>query len=216
MPREATSGPARTRYECTSCPAPEPGTCTTGDAMATARVCDGDCGSGQCVSDTAGVNRCCLVFSDPSSPNSCPSGTLESYGSPTECARDCTGDCVGDAEGDQRCCITDAASSGGTTGSAGLPEKVSSVKIGPWDIPTDPEGLASALLNIGIGFGTLLAVLFVIIGGFGVATSGGNPDNLEKAKSQITAAIAGLLFILLSVLILSIIGGGVIGIDFFK
>jgi len=56
----------------------------------------------------------------------------------------------------------------------------------------------------------------LIVGGFGVATSAGNPDSLEKAKKQITAAVAGLLFILMSVLILNIIGGEIIGIDFFK
>ena len=80
----------------------------------------------------------------------------------------------------------------------------------------DPVALAGDILNIGIVFGTLLATLFLIIGGFGVATSGGNPEALEKAKETITSAIAGLLFILMSVFILSIIGGGVIGIDFFK
>jgi len=61
-----------------------------------------------------------------------------------------------------------------------------------------------------------LAVLFLILGGIGVATSGGNPDNLEKAKKQITAAVAGLLFILMSVLILDIIGVSILGFDFIK
>jgi hypothetical protein len=90
------------------------------------------------------------------------------------------------------------------------------VEIGFICLHTDPAGLANDVLGFGIGLGTLLAVTFLIIGGFGVATSAGNPENLEKAKETITAAISGLLFILLSVLILSIIGGGVIGIDFFK
>jgi len=73
-------------------------------------------------------------------------------------------------------------------------------------IPVTISDFAGRVLNLGIGLGTLLAVLFLIIGGFGVATSAGNPDNLEKAKGQITAAIAGLAFILLSTLILNIIG----------
>ena len=90
------------------------------------------------------------------------------------------------------------------------------VDIGITCLNTDPAGLASDILGLGIGLGTLLALLFLVIGGLGVATSGGNPENLEQAKSQITAAITGLVFILMSVLILSIIGEGVIGIDFFK
>lgn len=91
-------------------------------------------------------------------------------------------------------------------------EKVTSVQVGPWDIPTDTAGLASAVLSIGTGIGTLLAILVLTIGGFGVATSAGDPDKLEKARSQITAAIAGLLFILLAGLILRTLGG-IIGID---
>jgi len=103
----------------------------------------------------------------------------------------------------------DGGGGGGTTSGC--------VDIGFIDcLHTDPAGLANDVLGFGIGLGTLLAVVFLIIGGFGVATSAGNPENLEKAKETITAAISGLLFILLSVLILSIIGGGVIGIDFFK
>jgi hypothetical protein len=90
------------------------------------------------------------------------------------------------------------------------------VDIGFICLHTDPAGLAGDVLDLGIGIGTLLAVLFLVIGGFGVATSAGNPENLEKAKETITAAVSGLLFILLSVLILSIIGKDIIGIDFIK
>lgn len=83
-------------------------------------------------------------------------------------------------------------------------------------IPTNPKEFAGWILGLGIGLGTLLAVVFLVIGGVGVATSAGDPENLEKAKKQITAAVAGLLFILLSVLILNTIGGGIIGIPFFQ
>ena len=58
----------------------------------------------------------------------------------------------------------------------------------------------------------IIPILFIIIGGYGVATSAGDPERLEAAKQRITAAVAGLLFILLSVLILRIIGEEVIGI----
>lgn len=100
--------------------------------------------------------------------------------------------------------------------SGDLPGKVDCVETGLGCIPTDPSDLAEWALNWGIGLGTLLAVLFVIIGGFGVATSAGDPENLEKAKKQITAAISGLLFILLSALILDTIGVSIFGLDFIK
>ncbi len=102
-----------------------------------------------------------------------------------------------------------------TTQGGGLPDKKSTVKIGPWEFSTDPEQFGADILEIGMGVGALLAVLFTIIGGFGVATSSGDPDKLEKAKSQITAAVSGLVFLLASALILKYVLGTIIGVDFF-
>ena len=80
-------------------------------------------------------------------------------------------------------------------------------------IPTSAGGFAQWFLNLGIGIGILLALLFIILGGYDVLTSAGNPDQLDEGKQKITAAVAGLLFILLSVLILTTIGVEVLGID---
>lgn len=178
-----------------------------------AAQCSGLCTSGQCVADSEGVRRCCVVF-DSSSPSACPNGTATTYGSSTQCAQGCSGDCVNDNSGVKRCCLSATSSGGGTQDIPGidLPEKEECVETGLGCIPTDPAKLAGWVLGLGTGLGALLAVLFLIIGGFGVATSGGNPDNLEAAKKRITAAIAGLLFILLTGLILRTIGD-TIGID---
>lgn len=102
---------------------------------------------------------------------------------------------------------------GGIVGKIDLPEQKDCVNIGLTCIPTDPKLLAGRVLGWGAGLGMLLAILFIIVGGFRVATSAGNPENLENAKKQITAAVAGLVFILLSSLILKAISG-IIGIDF--
>lgn len=105
--------------------------------------------------------------------------------------------------------------SGGSSGGGGtLPPPAGEIDLGIFKISTNPKAMAQGFLDFGIKIGTLLAILFIIIGGYGVATSGGNADNLEKAKKQITAAVAGLIFILLSVAILNIIGVEVIGIPF--
>jgi hypothetical protein len=185
------------------------------------------------------ANSACVPSTDPclpKSPTACPGTTYTCTPTPTptptpgtkcDCNRD--SDCSSGQEcdegssagcevyqGNAGLCKSSSGSTGTTTGSTELPEKLNTVKVGPFDIPTDPAGLAQKLLEIGIGLGALLATVVLIVGGFGVATSSGNPDNLEKAKKQITAAVAGLLFILMSVLILNIIGGEIIGIDFFK
>lgn len=105
---------------------------------------------------------------------------------------------------------------GGSSGGGGtLPPPAGEIDLGIFKISTDPTAMAEGFLDFGIVIGTLLAILFIIIGGYGVATSGGNPENLEKAKKQITAAVAGLLFILMSVAILNIIGVSVLGIGTF-
>lgn len=128
------------------------------------------------------------------------------------CSNSCTppDTCVADSAGVVlRCCQP------GTL-PPGLPPIPSCVKIPLFGcLPLTPEAIAEQVLRIGMGLGALLAVIFLIVGGFGVITSAGNPEQLEKSKAQITAAVAGLVFLLASVLILDIIGGKIIGIPFF-
>jgi hypothetical protein len=82
-------------------------------------------------------------------------------------------------------------------------------------IPTDPAGLANAIFKIVLGVAGGLGILLVIMGGFKVATSQGNPDALEDGRDTITKAILGLAFILLATVILSIIGIDILGLDSF-
>lgn len=78
-------------------------------------------------------------------------------------------------------------------------------------IPTSVTGLANAVLNLALGIAGALAIIFIIIGGFKVATSQGDPDSLQDGKDMITQAIVGLVFILLATTILSIIGIDILG-----
>ncbi len=94
-----------------------------------------------------------------------------------------------------------------------LPEGKDEIDIGFITLPTNPTALATVLLRVGIGIGTLLSILLIVVGGYGVATSTGDPDKLQKARAQITAAISGLVFLLISTVILHIIGIRIIGIS---
>lgn len=49
-----------------------------------------------------------------------------------------------------------------------------------------------------LGFVGALAVLFIIIGGFQMVTSSGEPKKLETAKKTLTYAIIGLLVVILA------------------
>ena len=87
------------------------------------------------------------------------------------------------------------------------------IDLGFITLSTEPARLAGQVLEFGYSIGTLFAILFIIIGGYEVATSAGDPERLEVAKGRITAAVMGLVFLFASVLILRVIGCGIIDID---
>lgn len=79
-------------------------------------------------------------------------------------------------------------------------------------VATDAAGLVKVILRFALGVAGGFAILQIIVGGLKVATSSGNPDQLEEGRQTITAALAGLVFILLAVTILVIIGVDILGI----
>lgn len=75
-------------------------------------------------------------------------------------------------------------------------------------ISTDVEsgGFINTLLQLAIGLGGMIALLLILGGVFIITTSAGIPDKLNQGKELITSAISGLLFIILSVVLLNLIG----------
>ncbi len=62
---------------------------------------------------------------------------------------------------------------------------------------TNSSGLYSGagLLSIAIVFGGILLFIMLILGGFGLLTNATNPQGQEKAKQQITWAVAGFVLL---------------------
>jgi len=60
--------------------------------------------------------------------------------------------------------------------------------------------------------GLMLGIFYIIISGYKLIVSQGNPQQTQDAQEQLTAAILGIIFILLSVTILRVILGKVMGI----
>lgn len=60
--------------------------------------------------------------------------------------------------------------------------------------------------------GLMLGIFYIIISGYKLMVSQGNPQQTQDAQEQLTAAILGIIFILLSVTILRVILGKVMGI----
>ena len=65
--------------------------------------------------------------------------------------------------------------------------------------------LTSSILKIALPLAGTVTVVLLIIAGYKMMSSQGNPDKLKDAKEMITNAIIGLVFILLSIAILLLI-----------
>lgn len=76
--------------------------------------------------------------------------------------------------------------------------------LGP--IKTDPAEFIKTVLGIATGLAGGIALIFMVIGSIKVLTSSGDQQKLTGGKDMIVAAVSGLLFLILSVLILRFIG----------
>ena len=82
------------------------------------------------------------------------------------------------------------------------------------DIPTDPGAFAGKILSIAIGLAGGIALILMVIGSVRVLTSSGDQQRLAGGRDMIVAAVAGLLFLIFSFLILEFIGGRILELGF--
>jgi hypothetical protein len=75
-------------------------------------------------------------------------------------------------------------------------------------ISTDASGggFFASIINIAVGLGGGFALLLMLYGVFIVTTSAGIPDKLKEGREIITSAISGLIFIIMSIVLLNLIG----------
>jgi hypothetical protein len=73
------------------------------------------------------------------------------------------------------------------------------------------NGLFNNLLNIGLGVGVTVAAFFLMWGAFLYMSAGGSPHHMERGKSAMVNALAGLAIVLaarvIAGMIKSAIGG---------
>ena len=70
----------------------------------------------------------------------------------------------------------------------------------------DSGGFVGSFLSLAIGLGGGIALLLILYGTFIVTTSAGIPDKLNQGKEIISSAVSGLIFIILSIVLLNLIG----------
>src|SRR5207244_3920061 len=62
-----------------------------------------------------------------------------------------------------------------------------STSFGNWS--TDPRGFVATLFSILLSISGSIAVLIIIFAGYGMMTSQGDPEKVQGAKEQMTAAL---------------------------
>jgi hypothetical protein len=85
-----------------------------------------------------------------------------------------------------------------------------------FSIDTRPADFIKAMFGIILSVSGGIALLLIIISGYGMIASRGNPEKIQAARERLTAAIIGLVFIIFSIVILQIIGVDILHIPQFK
>ncbi|MCL5970202.1 MAG: pilin [Patescibacteria group bacterium] len=89
------------------------------------------------------------------------------------------------------------------------------LNTGLGDISTTQIGFIQSVFGIVLSISGGIAILLIIVSGYRMLASQGNPEALKGAKEQLTAAIVGLLFIIFALVILEIIGVNILQIPGF-
>ena len=78
-------------------------------------------------------------------------------------------------------------------------------------ISVTPKEFTENILTVAIGIAGIIGLILLLYGFFLLAISAGNPDKVTAAKTIITSAIGGLIFITMSVVLMNFIGVSVLG-----
>lgn len=84
------------------------------------------------------------------------------------------------------------------------------VKTAIGDIPTDPLGFIMRIFSIVLSVAGIGAIVIIIFAGYRMMLSRGNPEALKSARESLTAAVIGLVFIVFSLVLLSIVAGNIL------
>ncbi len=167
----------------TSAPTPTPGGPTLTPTPPTACNPPGtDPSTGKCLDNKCGKNPagvCVLILVLPTSPLAGPTGTPIPSVTPIPHAFPCAKLVSG---------------------------KCDAVATAVGEVPTDPGKFIAKLFLILLSMGGGWAVYLITTGGYHLMFSNGNPEDVKEAQEKITSAIVGLIFMILSLVILKVIG----------
>lgn len=96
-------------------------------------------------------------------------------------------------------CLTSGGAGGGREPKDTIFTAVGCIRI-------SKTGLAGDLIRLGLGIGGGLALISILAAAFMFSTSQGDSGKLKEAKELMTASVAGLFFMIFSVIILNFVG----------
>jgi len=70
---------------------------------------------------------------------------------------------------------------------------------------TDFKTIISRVLTLFLGFAGLIAMSYIIVGGYRIASAAGNEDAAKNGRKTLTNAIIGLVIIIMSYVIVSVV-----------
>ena len=113
--------------------------------------------------------------------------------------RDCSGR-------EARCCVStpreqvEESIECTINGKSGIDTAIGCIPIG------NTNDFLGFFLGWAIGIGGGIAFLLIVLAGFQISTSSGNPERLKAGQELLTSAVAGLIMLIFSVFILRVIG----------
>lgn len=123
-----------------------------------------------------------------------------------------TSTCIGDCNPNLNSGITCTPTGGGT----GISTAIGCIPIANATGDNGQNLLIGFILKWAIGIGGGIAFLLILAAGFQIMTSRGDPNQLKAGQELMTSAIAGLLLLVFSIIILRIIGFDILQIKIFQ
>lgn len=84
------------------------------------------------------------------------------------------------------------------------------------NISTEPAGFVRSIFSLVLGLSGGIALILIILAGYKLISSQGNPEKTTAARDQLVSAITGLLFIIVSFVLLQVIGVDILKIPGFS
>lgn len=83
-------------------------------------------------------------------------------------------------------------------------------------VPSNPVGFVEKFYGIGLSFIGMAALIFIIVGGYYIMTSQGDPSKLQKGRGYIMYSIIGVLLAVFGFVFLQVVTGDILKIPGFN